>query len=382
MSTEDNSQPEIQRLSDCEHVRKRPRMYIGWITRRGCHVLLDEVLQNSIDEVRQGFASLISVTLRTDGGVCVVDDGRGIPVQLDDPETERLGRSFYSLEGLLTDFRYLNPRTNKRRGLMASGVATVNFLSSEFEVEIGTEDKYCYQLFRKGQTVGEMKLTGPTDFRGMKVSFLPDTEIFSSPGFDYEEVRRRLVELAALTPEAKFDLVDERTSTTVPLNYEEGIVSLYDEVFPNTYAVNEERVCYRGQNDELEFKVVFGVREHTISFANEVRTPEGGSHVDAFQNAVVDALNDSLEQDCHTDEKAVVLLEDIKGLLTSVVSVRLPAPTFQGQTKEKFVNNNAGGFMYENLKAQFDGYFRDHPELVKSVRYKAKERINREKSVR
>ncbi len=332
------SAKDIEVLDDLEAVRKRPGMYIGGVGVRGLHHLLWEVVDNSIDEALAGYCDTIKVSLHEDGSASVEDNGRGIPTEM-----HELGKS--ALEIVMTKLHAGGKFSRKvykvSGGLHGVGVSVVNALSEWLEVTVKRNGKIYFQRYERGKPVTELMVVGETDTHGTVVKFKPDEEIFETTEFKYEIVSQRLRELAYLNRGLKIILEDERIRKTDVFHYEEGIIGLVKSLNKNRSVLHDPiyiETKKNGVSVEIAIQFTDSDVENLIAFANNINTSEGGSHVIGFRAGLTRAVNEYGRKNIKKFEP--VSGADVREGLTAVVSVKVPEPQFEGQTKTKLTNSD------------------------------------------
>jgi len=361
---------DIQVLKGLEAVRRRPGMYIGSTDFRGLHHLIFEIVYNSIDEAIAGYCSKVEVTITADGQIRVDDNGRGIPVDTH-PDT---GKS--ALETVMTMLhagaKFGGKTYRVSSGLHGVGAAVVNALSSWMKVE-SRRDGTCYgQEYLCGVPQGPVQPLGEADSEGTTVTFVPDTDIFGEPDFDFDYVTQRLRELAYLQPGVEIGIHDERTGQEAAFYFEGGIASFVRYLNRTRTALHSDPIY---MSKEIEGTVVDvalqyndGFNELILTFANCANTVDGGSHLTGFRSALTRVLNDYMHK-LKADKNNEVSLqgEDVRGGLTAVVSVRLNEPQFEGQTKGKLGNPETRGYVESVVSEQLSFYLDQHPNEAKSI---------------
>ncbi|WP_290623403.1 MULTISPECIES: DNA topoisomerase (ATP-hydrolyzing) subunit B [unclassified Archaeoglobus] len=330
------SAKDIEVLDDLEAVRKRPGMYIGGTGVRGLHHLLWEVVDNSIDEALAGYCDTIKVSLHQDGSASVEDNGRGIPTEM-----HELGKS--ALEIVMTKLHAGGKFSRKvyrvSGGLHGVGVSVVNALSEWLEVKVLRDGKIYFQRYERGRPVTDLRVIGETDFHGTIVRFKPDEEIFETTEFKYEIVSQRLKELAYLNRGLKIILEDERIRKVRIFHFEDGIVGLVKSLNKNRNVLHEPihiENTRNGINLEVAIQFTDSEFENVLAFANNINTAEGGSHVIGFRAGLTRAVNEYGKKNIRRFEP--VSGSDVREGLTAVISVKVPEPQFEGQTKTKLTN--------------------------------------------
>ena len=332
------SAKDIEVLDDLEAVRKRPGMYIGGVGVRGLHHLLWEVVDNSIDEALAGYCDTIKVSLHEDGSASVEDNGRGIPTEM-----HELGKS--ALEIVMTKLHAGGKFSRKvykvSGGLHGVGVSVVNALSEWLEVTVKRNGKVYFQRYERGKPVTDLMVIGETDTHGTIVRFKPDEEIFETTEFKYEIVSQRLRELAYLNRGLKIILEDERIGKVDVFHYEDGIVGLVKSLNKNRKVLHDPiyiETKKNGVSVEVAIQFTDSEVENLIAFANNINTSEGGSHVIGFRAGLTRAVNEYGRKNIKKFEP--VSGADVREGLTAVVSVKVPEPQFEGQTKTKLTNSD------------------------------------------
>ncbi|MGB9678300.1 MAG: ATP-binding protein, partial [Candidatus Ratteibacteria bacterium] len=321
----------IQVLSGIEAVRKRPAMYIGDTSTGGLHHLVFEVVDNSIDEAMAGFCNEIYVTIHHDNVVCVEDNGRGIPVDLHKTEKKP------ALEVVMTTL-HAGGKFDKKvykvsGGLHGVGVSVVNALSEFLEVEVRRDGKVYYQKYERGIPVCLLKVIGKTEKTGTKVTFKPDKEIFETIDFDENILIGRLKELAFLNKGVKIVFLDERKNIREEFIYDGGIISFVEYLNKNKKVLNPFPFYVKKTIEDVEAEISFqyndGYSEVIVTFANNVNTKEGGTHLTGFRSGLTRAINEYGKRN-NLLGNLTLTGEDIKEGLTAVISVKIPEPQFEG----------------------------------------------------
>ncbi|MGD8718519.1 MAG: DNA topoisomerase (ATP-hydrolyzing) subunit B [Candidatus Zixiibacteriota bacterium] len=352
---------QIKILKGLEAVRRRPAMYIGSTDQRGLHHLVQEVVDNSIDEALAGFCTTVEVELRADGAVQVTDNGRGIPVK----KHPRARKS--ALEIVMTELHAGGKFDQKvykvAGGLHGVGVSVVNALSEWCEVEVRRDGGAWYQKYERGKAVGKVKKTGRAKTTGTKTTFKPDSQIFETVKFDFDTVSHRLRELAFLNKGLKIKVSEEATGKEEVFHYKGGLKAFVEYLNRARNPVHRPVLTLEGERDGVVVEVAIqyhdGYNESIHSYANNIPTTEGGTHLTGFRAALTNAINE-----CATKNKLVkdngpgITGDDVREGLTAVLSVKLPAPQFEGQTKTKLGNSEMKGItqsvVYESLVETFE----------------------------
>lgn len=373
MSTEYGAD-QIQILEGLEAVRKRPGMYIGSTSSRGLHHLVYEIVDNAVDEALAGYCDTIDVTINEDNSITVIDNGRGIPVGINHkagiPAVEvvftilhaggKFGGGGYKVSG----------------GLHGVGASVVNALSDWLEVEIYAEGKVYKQRYEKGHVVYPLKVVGECepDKTGTKVSFFPDNTIFEETVFEYNVLKQRLREMAFLTKNLRIVLRDLRGEKPVEkiFHYEGGIKEFVSYLNKSTTPLYSDILYFEGQKDTVYVEVAMqhndSYNESSYSFVNNISTPEGGTHLSGFRNALTKTFNDYARNNKLLKESETNLSgEDIREGLTAIVSVKLEDPQFEGQTKQKLGNSEARGAVDSIISEQLTYFLEQNPGVAKII---------------
>lgn len=373
MSNEyDYGADQIQILEGLEAVRKRPGMYIGSTAAKGLHHLVYEIVDNAVDEALAGFCDTIEVNINKDNSVTVMDNGRGIPVGINHkagiPAVEvvftilhaggKFGGGGYKVSG----------------GLHGVGASVVNALSEWLEVEICLEGRKYLQRFERGKPVMKLKDIGETDMRGTKVTFLPDNEIFEETVYDYEILKQRLREMAFLTKGIKIILRDGREEEVREkiFHYEGGIIEYVQYLNRHKDPLYPDIIYCEGKKEAVYVEVAMQHNgtyvEGCYSFVNNITTPEGGTHMIGFKNALTKTFNDyARAQKILKDSEPNLSGEDIREGLTAIISIKLPDPQFEGQTKQKLGNSEARGAVDSIVSEQLTYYLEQNPTVAKTI---------------
>lgn len=368
---------QIQILEGLEAVRKRPGMYIGSTSIRGLHHLVYEIVDNAVDEALAGYCDTIKVIIHTDNSITVIDNGRGIPVGINHksglPAVEvvftilhaggKFGGGGYKVSG----------------GLHGVGASVVNALSEWLEVTIYHEGKIYRQRYEKGKVSYKLKVIGdcPMEKTGTTVSFLPDKEVFEETVFDFNTLKQRLREMAFLTKNIKIILKDERQEELVErtFHYEGGIKEFVAYLNGGRAPVYPDIIYCEGTKDEVYVEVAMqhndGYNESCYSFVNNITTPEGGTHLTGFKNALTKTFNSYAKSNKMMKETESLSGEDIREGLTAIISVKIEEPQFEGQTKQKLGNSEARGAVENVVSEQLMIFLEQHPQVAKIILDKA-----------
>ena len=366
----------IQVLEGLEPVRLRPGMYIGSTSERGLHHLVYEVVDNSIDEALAGRCDEIKVTLNKDGSVTVVDDGSGIPTEIH-PKT---GKS--TVETVLTILhaggKFNNDAYKVSGGLHGVGVSVVNALSEWLIATVKRHGKIHEQRFARGKAISELEILGDTEETGTTIQFLPDKDIFDTVEFDFDTLEDRMREMAFLNKGVKLVLRDERgdKEREKVFKYDGGIIEMVkylnkskNPIVEDIIYIDEEK---DGQEVEIALQYTDGYSENIISFANNIHTPEGGTHLSGFRTALTRIVNDyGRKNKILKDNEPNLSGDDAREGLTGVISVKLPQPQFEGQTKAKLGNSETSGIVNAVVGEKLAQYFEENPRVAKLILDKA-----------
>lgn len=367
---------QIQILEGLEAVRKRPGMYIGSTSSKGLHHLVYEIVDNSVDEALAGFCDTIEVTINPGDWITVIDNGRGIPVGINQKAGKPAVEVVFTI--LHAGGKFGGGGYKVSGGLHGVGASVVNALSEWLEVEIYFEGKMYRQRYERGKAVYPLKEVGPTDLRGTKVSFLPDKEIFEETVFDYEILKQRLREMAFLTKNLKIilrDLREEQPKERI-FHYEGGIKEYVEYLNKHKDPLYPDIIYCEGQRDDVYVEVAMQhnstYTEGIYSFVNNITTPEGGTHLVGFKNAITKTFNDyARAQKYLKDSDQNLSGEDIREGLTAIISIKIPEPQFEGQTKQKLGNSEARGAVDSVVSEQLTYYLELNPQVAKMMIEKA-----------
>jgi DNA gyrase subunit B len=363
----------IKVLEALEAVRKRPPMYIGSTGPAGLHHLVYEVVDNSIDEALAGFCTEINVTIHIDGSVTVVDNGRGIPV---DQHASGKSAAEVVLTVLHAGGKFDNDSYKVSGGLHGVGVSVVNALSETLNLEIWRNGQVYHQAYERGRPTSELEVTGTTKRRGTKVTFKPDGQVFETVEFSFDTLAQRLRELAFLNGGVLVTLDDERDTKSHKFLYQGGIVSFVTHLNKNKTAVNEKPIYMRGEKDGIEAEIALqwndGYAEMVYSFANNINTHEGGTHLSGFRSALTRTINYyATKNTLAKDLKESITGDDIREGLTAVISVKIPRPQFEGQTKTKLGNTEVKGIVEAILNEKLGSFLEENPSVARRIVGKA-----------
>ena len=364
---------QIQILEGLEAVRKRPGMYIGSTSSRGLHHLVYEIVDNSVDEALAGYCDHIQVFINPDNSITVIDNGRGIPVGINHkaglPAVEvvftvlhaggKFGGGGYKVSG----------------GLHGVGASVVNALSEWLEVKVFQNGKIYEQRYERGKVMYPLKIVGSCDMEktGTEVHFLPDKEIFEDTVYDYNVLKQRLREMAFLTKNLRITLKDDREDKKEKVfHYEGGIKEYVEYLNKGNQALYDEIIYCEGNKNGVNVEVAFqhndGYSDNVYGFVNNITTPEGGTHVTGFRNAVTKTFNDYARSNKILKEKDPSLSgEDIREGLTAIISIKIADPQFEGQTKQKLGNSEARGAVESVVTEQLTYFLEQNPSVAKTI---------------
>ena len=364
---------QIQILEGLEAVRKRPGMYIGSTSSRGLHHLVYEIVDNSVDEALAGFCTEIFVQINEDNSITVIDNGRGIPVGINAksglPGVEvvftilhaggKFGGGGYKVSG----------------GLHGVGASVVNALSEWLEVKVFQNGNIYEQRYERGKVMYPLKIVGSCDMEktGTEVHFLPDKEIFEDTVYDYNVLKQRLREMAFLTKNLRITLKDDREDKKEKVfHYEGGIKEYVEYLNKGNQALYDEIIYCEGNKNGVNVEVAFqhndGYSDNVYGFVNNITTPEGGTHVTGFRNAVTKTFNDYARSNKILKEKDPSLSgEDIREGLTAIISIKIADPQFEGQTKQKLGNSEARGAVESVVTEQLTYFLEQNPSVAKTI---------------
>ena len=367
---------QIQILEGLEAVRKRPGMYIGSTSLKGLHHLVYEIVDNSVDEALAGECSHIEVFINEDNSITVVDDGRGIPVGINKKSGLPAVQVVFTV--LHAGGKFGGGGYKVSGGLHGVGASVVNALSEWLEVLVETDGKAYKQRYERGKVVTELEELGATDRHGTTVTFLPDKEIFEETVFDYPTIKHRLREMAFLTKGLRISLTDKREEgkKTDSFHYEGGIMEYVSYLNKNQTVLYDKIIYCEGKKGTVQVEVALqhndGYNEGCYSFVNNINTPEGGTHLTGFRNALTKTFNEYAKlMKLVKDNDPALTGEDIREGMTAIVSIKIPEPQFEGQTKQKLGNSEARGAVESIASEQIMIFLEQNPAVGKMIVEKA-----------
>ena len=367
---------DIKVLKGLEAVRKRPAMYIGTTGLGGLHHLVYEVADNSVDEALAGFCDKITVTIHTEESITVIDNGRGIPTGMHPGDAKKRSAAEIALTELHAGGKFESKAYKISGGLHGVGVSVVNALSEWLDVEIKQNGEVWEQHFERGVPAGPLTRVGKTKSRGTKITFKPDSEIFEIIEFNYDTLCQRFRELAFLNKELSITVIDERTSQEQNFFYEGGIVSFVEHLNRNKSTLHPKPIYITKEKDGISVEVALqyndGYSETLYSFANNINTKEGGSHLVGFKSALTRTTNSyAASLGVTKGAKEALSGDDAREGLAAVISVKLPNPQFEGQTKTKLGNSEVKGIVESVVNDTLGNYFEQNPSITKKIIEKA-----------
>ena len=369
-SAGDYGADQIKVLEGLEAVRKRPAMYIGSTGAPGLHHLVYEIVDNSIDEALAGYCDQINVTIHIDNSITVVDNGRGIPT---DRHSSGKSAAEVALTVLHAGGKFDNDSYKVSGGLHGVGVSVVNALSERLDLEIWRNGQVFQQSYERGAPLADLEATGTTQRRGTKVTFKADAQIFEAVEYSFDTLAQRLRELAFLNGGIFITIDDERDGKSHKFQYEGGIASFVQHLNKNKAVVNDKPIFMKGVKDGIDAEIALqwndGYSELVFSFANNINTHEGGTHLSGFRSALTRTINAyAAKSNLAKDLKdANISGEDIREGLTGVISVKIPQPQFEGQTKTKLGNTEVKGIVEAIVNDKLGQYLEENPAVAKRV---------------
>jgi len=368
---------QIKVLEGLEAVRKRPGMYIGDTFARGYHHLVYEVLDNSVDEAMAGYCTEIKTTLNLDGSICIEDNGRGIPTSIH--STEGVSGVEVVMTKLHAGGKFEKDAYKVSGGLHGVGISVVNALSEWLKVEVKQKGVLYGMEFRKGAPVAPLAEIGKTDQTGTKVTFYPDHTIFTEAnGFDIDTIVHRIRELAYLNAGLKFLVVDDRNDKNYEFHFEGGLKSYVEEVNKTKSPLFPEPIFLKSERENISMEVALqynaGYQENIFTYANNISTTEGGTHLAGLKGALTRCINSyANKNDLLKGSKEGIQGDDTREGLAAVISVKVPEPQFEGQTKTKLGNSDVKGFVEQMVGEHLTNFFEENPQVAKIVVNKALE---------
>lgn len=373
MSTEYGGD-QIQILEGLEAVRKRPGMYIGSTSSRGLHHLVYEIVDNAVDEALAGFCSEIKIDINEGDTITVIDNGRGIPVDTNHKAGKPAVEVVFTI--LHAGGKFGGGGYKVSGGLHGVGASVVNALSNWLEVQVRRDGHIYQQRYERGKTMYPLKIVGdcPVEETGSKVTFSPDGSIFEDTVYDYDVLRQRLREMAFLTKNLRIILTDKRPGQerTETFHYEGGIKEFVQYLNKSKEALYENVIYCEGERDGVYVEVAMqhndSYNESTFSFVNNITTPEGGTHLAGFRNALTKTFNSYAKANKLVKENEAALSgEDIREGLTAIISVKISEPQFEGQTKQKLGNSEARGAVDSVVSEQLTYFLEQNPTVAKTI---------------
>lgn len=361
----------IHILKGADAVRKRPSMYIGSVSERGLHQLVEEIVANSIDEAMAGYCDEINVTIHVDNSVTVIDNGRGIPVD------NHPGSNKSALEVVITTLhaggKFDNKAYQVAGGLHGVGVSVVCALSEWMEVEVMRDGKIYAMKFARGKATTPLQVVGKSQKTGAKITFSPDDEIFTVTEFNDDIIVPRLRELAFLNKGVKINFLNEKTTKEEKFFFEGGIASFVQYLSKNKGLLHDKPIYFENTKDKIiiEFAILFTqeYKEQTFSFANNINTHEGGTHLSGFKAGLTRAINDYTHK--YYSDKEIQSLqlsgEDIREGMIGIISIKLPEPQFEGQTKTRLGNSEVQGIVSSYTYEKLGDFLQENPPVARQV---------------
>ncbi len=369
--TNEYNEDSIQVLEGLEAVRKRPGMYIGSVSQRGLHHLIYEIVDNSVDEALAGFCTEINLILHKDNTVTVIDNGRGIPIGIHHKMGIPTVEVVYTI--LHAGGKFGGGGYKVSGGLHGVGASVVNALSTWLEVEVSNGEGVYKQRYERGKTKTKLERIGDTKKTGTKVTFLPDDTIFETLDFDLETLVQRMREMAFLNKGLRITVKDERPDPEVDydFHYEGGLISFVEFLNKNKEVINKKPIYIEGGDEvpvEIAIQYTTSYSENTITFVNNIPTPEGGTHLEGFKRSLTKCFNDyARKYNILKDKDANLVGDDIREGMTAVVSVKVSEPQFEGQTKTKLGNSNVTGIVTGIMNDRLADYLEENPTVAKAI---------------
>lgn len=361
---------DIKVLEGLSAVRKRPAMYVGNTSSGGLHHLVYEVVDNGIDEALAGYCDRIDIKLFSDNSVAIRDNGRGIPVDM------HKSANMPALEVVMTKLhaggKFDNKSYKVSGGLHGVGVSVVNALSEYLEVEVYRDGKIYFQRYERGETKNKLEIRGETERSGTRIDFLPDSTIFETLVLDFETLAKRMRELSFLTKGLRIKIADERSGKKRDFFYEGGIKSFVEYLNKNKEVLHEKPIYISGEKSGVLIEVALqynsSYKENLFTFANNINTQEGGTHLIGFKSALTRSINQYLQNSPQVKNfKEKLTGEDVREGLTAVISVKLPEPQFEGQTKTKLGNSDVKGLVENFVNEGLGTFLEENPPVIKAI---------------
>jgi len=369
-TTKDYGADSIKVLEGLSAVRKRPAMYIGSTSAQGLHHLVYEVVDNSIDEALAGFCDDVRVIIHVDDSVTVVDNGRGIPVDMHKGQNKSAAEVVMTV--LHAGGKFDSDTYKVSGGLHGVGVSVVNALSKRLELEIRRDGKVYRQDYERGVPIGPLKEDGTTNRRGTRILFWPDPEIFETTEFSFETLSQRLRELAFLNGGVKITIEDERTEKSHEFHYEGGIVSFVEYLNRAKTALHSKPIFFSGTKEGVDIEVAIQYNdaydEKIFTFANNINTHEGGSHLVGFKAALTRTMNNyATNNNLLKNFKTAISGDDLREGMAAVISVKVPDPQFEGQTKTKLGNSEIKGYVETLMNEKLAEFLEENPAIARKI---------------
>jgi DNA gyrase subunit B len=361
---------DIKVLEGLAAVQKRPAMYIGNTASEGLHHLVYEVVDNSIDEALAGYCDQIDVQILNDESITIIDNGRGIPVDMH--ETENVPALEVVMTKLHAGGKFDNKTYKVSGGLHGVGVSVVNALSKFLEVEVYRDGKVYFQRYERGKKKNELQVTGETTKTGTKIHFTADDRVFEKVSFDFDILARRMRELSFLTKGVKIKISDERTGRMKDFIYEGGIQSFVEYLNKNKEVLHRKPIYIAGEKNDVLIEIAVqynnSYKENIFTFANNINTKEGGSHLIGFKSALTRSINQYLQNSpLGKNFKEKLSGEDVREGLTAVISIKISNPQFEGQTKTKLGNSEVKGLVENQVNEGLSNFFEENPTVIKAI---------------
>ncbi|MHC1631085.1 MAG: DNA topoisomerase (ATP-hydrolyzing) subunit B [Methanotrichaceae archaeon] len=372
-AVEDYDASHIQVLEGLDAVRRRPAMYIGSTNTRGLHHLVYEVVDNSIDEAMAGYCSEIDLILHSDCSVSVKDDGRGIPVDIHDHYKKPAVEIVMTMLHAGGKFDHKSYRVSG--GLHGVGVSVVNALSEWFEVEVRRNNLIYWQRYERGIPVSDLEVHGISEDTGTVVRFKPDSQIFETQEFNFDTLAHRVRELAFLNRGLKITIENEKTENKREYQYEGGLTSFVEHLNKNKEVLQDTPIYFTGKKDDTFVEVALQYNntynENVLSFANNINTKEGGTHLSGFRAALTKTINEYSKANKLLKEDAKLTGDDLREGLVAVISIKMADPQFEGQTKTKLGNGSIRGTVESLVSEGLSEFFEENPQVISKIVEKA-----------